>query len=320
MRISFVGGGTDLPSFYRKFGGAVVSTSVDKYMYVTLNEKFDDGIRISYSKTEEVASVDEVLHPLVREAMKMVGIKGGIEIASMADIPAKGSGLGSSSSFTAGLLHALYGYAGKYVSSEDLAAQSCQIEIDICGEPIGKQDQYAAAYGGLNMIKFNPDDSVSVDPIICDQNTIREMEKWMLVLYTGRVRSASQVLSDQKSRTESDTKTQDALKKMAGLTEDLKLAIEGHNLENFGEILHENWMLKKSLSSKICDSEIGAWYDTTRSAGAIGGKLLGAGNGGFLMAFAPPEKHEAICQSLSSLRPIKFGFDQQGSQIIFYRS
>src|SRR5882672_2717353 len=177
MRMSFVGGGSDLPSFYRSFGGAVVSTAIDKYMYITVNRKFDSGVRASYAKTEEVEHAHQIQHPLIRSVLTHLGIEGGVELASMADIPARGTGLGSSSAFTVGLLHALYAFQHRYVSSEDLARQSCHIEIDVCGEPIGKQDQYAAAYGGLNYIRFHADDTVSVDPIVCDPNTVRRLEE-----------------------------------------------------------------------------------------------------------------------------------------------
>ena len=319
MRMSFVGGGSDLASFYRRHGGAVVSTAIDKYMYITVNRKFDSGIRASYALTEEVEAAHQIKHPLIRAGLTTVGIDGGIEIASMADIPSKGTGLGSSSSFTVGLLHALYGFKHQYVSNEQLAAQSCHIEIEICGDPIGKQDQYAAAYGGLNYIRFHPDDSVSVDPIICSADTLTRLQDQIVVFYTGRSRGAGELLAEQSKKTASETRVQDTLVKMVALAEDLKRELEHNNLDAFGEILHENWMLKKTLVEGISDSELDDWYETARRAGALGGKLLGAGRGGFMMFFAPPERHEAIVHALPGMREVRFRFDNNGSQIIFYR-
>jgi D-glycero-alpha-D-manno-heptose-7-phosphate kinase len=319
MRMSFVGGGSDLPSFYRRFGGAVVSTSIDKYMYITVNRKFDSGVRASYSKTEEVEHAHQIQHPLIRSVLALLGIDGGVELASMADIPARGTGLGSSSSFTVGMLHALHAFQSRYVSAEDLARQSCHIEIDVCGEPIGKQDQYAAAYGGLSYIRFHPDDTVSVDPVVCSRDTIRRLEESILVFFTGRSRSASALLAQQSQRAANDARIQETLKQMVGLAASLKVELEKNNLDAFGSILHENWMLKKTLVEEISDSEIESWYEAGRNAGAVGGKLLGAGRGGFLMFFADPERHAAIRHALPGLRPMKFGLDSSGSQIIFYR-
>src|SRR5882757_8809754 len=199
LRMSFVGGGSDLSVFYRKYGGAVVSTAINKFVYVTVNKKFDDRIRLSYSKTEDAKSAEKIKHPLVREALQMLGIRGGVEITSIADIPGKGTGLGSSSSFTVGLLNALHAFADRYASAEKLAQESCTIEIERCGEPIGKQDQYAAAFGGFSFIQFNPNDSVSVEPIICQRETMRQLEKNLVVFYTGITRSASAILKTQSN-------------------------------------------------------------------------------------------------------------------------
>jgi D-glycero-alpha-D-manno-heptose-7-phosphate kinase len=319
MRMSFVGGGSDLASFYREHGGAVVSTAIDKYVYITVNRKFDSAIRASYSQTEEVDYAHEIKHPLIRAALKLTGIDGGIEVAAMADIPSKGTGLGSSSSFTVGLLHALHGYRNQYVCAEQLAAQGCHIEIDICGDPIGKQDQYAAAYGGLNFIRFHPDDTVSVDPIICNARTLEDLQDQILVFYTGRIRSAGALLARQKEKTVNDEQTRETLLRMVGLAATLKRELELNNLDAFGDILHENWVCKKTLVDGISDDEIDNWYETARRAGARGGKLLGAGQGGFLMFFAPQDRHEAIAHALPGLREVSFRFDRNGSQIIFYR-
>lgn len=317
LRMSFVGGGSDLPVFYRKFGGAVVSTAIDQFVYVTVNKKFDDRIRLSYSKTEEAKSAEKIKHPLVREAMKMLGLDGGVEITSIADIPAKGTGLGSSSSFTVGLLHALHAFANRYASADKLARESCQIEIERCGEPIGKQDQYAAAYGGFNLIEFNQDDSVSVEPIICKRETLLQLEANILVFYTGITRSASALLKNQSDAVAAEKKKQKMLRRMVELAHELKAELEKNNLDAFGEIIHENWELKRNLTSGVSSGVIDDWYARARKAGAVGGKLLGAGSGGFLMFYAPRDRHDAIARELSELRRMDFGFEPQGSKIIF---
>lgn len=317
LRMSFVGGGSDLPVFYRKFGGAVVSTAIDKFVYVTVNKKFDDRIRLSYSKTEEVSSVNRIKHPLVREALKMLGIPGGVEITSIADIPAKGTGLGSSSSFTVGILNALHAFACRYASAEQLARESCEIEIERCREPIGKQDQFAAAFGGFNFIEFYPDDSVSVEPVICKRETLRELQANILVFYTGISRSASALLKTQQKAVASEKSKQKVLRKMVELAHVLKAELQKNNLQAFGQIIHENWLLKKSLTESITTSSIDHWYDKARRAGALGGKLLGAGTGGFLMFYAPRERHAAITKELGALRRMDFKFEPQGSKIIF---
>ncbi len=318
LRMSYVGGGSDLSAFYQEETGAVLSTSIDKYMYVALNRKFDGRIRISYSRTEDVELASQVEHPLVREALALTGIQGGIEIASLADIPSKGSGLGSSSAYTVGLLNALYAYKNQFVSKETLARQACDIEINRCGEPIGKQDQYAAAYGGLNLIRFNPDESVSVDPVICKPALLHTLEDSTLVFFTGRTRSASAVLAEQsKALLQSDRKV--LMRRMVQLAFELKAELESGTLDNFGPILDENWRLKSQLASGITDPQIDDWYATGIKHGALGGKLLGAGNGGFIMFYAPPELHPAITLALSALEPVKFMFDQNGAQIVFYQ-
>jgi D-glycero-alpha-D-manno-heptose-7-phosphate kinase len=318
LRISFVGGGSDLPAFYREHGGAVISTAIDKYVFVNVNKKFDNGIRISYSKTEEVEHVDQVEHPLVRAAMRHLGLEGGVEITTIADIPSRGTGLGSSSSFTVGLLHALNAFKGQYVSSSKLGGDSCHIEIDMCGEPIGKQDQYAAAFGGFNLIEFKPDDSVIVSPVICDRATLRELEANILVFYTGVTRSASALLKQQSEAIASDPAKQRAMIRMVELAHVLRDKLHQNNVAAFGEILHENWMLKKSISSAVTTNDIDHWYNAARRAGASGGKILGAGAGGFLLVYAPRESHEAIKAALHMLRPISMGFEPLGSRIIFY--
>jgi D-glycero-alpha-D-manno-heptose-7-phosphate kinase len=318
LRMSFVGGGSDLPAYYRENSGAVLSTAIDKYIYLAVNRKFDGRIRLSYSRTEEVDHFSEVEHPLVREALALTGVESGIEIASLADIPSKGSGLGSSSSFTVGLLNALNAYQARYISKHQLAEQACEIEIQKCGEPIGKQDQYAAAFGGLNLIQFHPDESVTVDPVLCSAPTLRKLEDHILVFFTGRTRSASQVLAKQSEGLRGDGHKK-LMQRMVELAFELKRELEAGVLDAVGAMLHENWKLKMQLADGITDSQINGWYDAGIKGGATGGKLLGAGNGGFIMFFAAPERHAAIAKALAMLEPVKFGFDRAGAQISYYQ-
>jgi D-glycero-alpha-D-manno-heptose-7-phosphate kinase len=318
LRMSFVGGGSDIPAYYRDDIGAVLSTSINKYMYICVNKKFDGRIRLSYTKTEDVHSRHEIEHPLVREALTLVNIHGGIEIASMADIPSKGSGLGSSSTYTVGLLNALYAYRNQFVSKEKLARQACEIEINRCGEPIGKQDQYAAAYGGLNLIRFHPDESVSVDPVICKPSLLHEMEDSILVFFTGQTRSASAVLANQSAAMKT-TDRRVLMRRMVKLAFEMKEQLESGTLDHLGDLLDENWRLKAQLTYGISNPQIDAWYATGMAKGALGGKLLGAGNGGFMMFFAPPERHADIKAALFNLQSVKFRFDCTGAQIVFYQ-
>jgi len=312
--MSFVGGGSDLPAYYREETGAVLSTTIDKHMYICVNKKFDGRIRLSYARTEDVLSRHEIEHPLVRQALDVVGIDGGIEIASMADIPSKGAGLGSSSSYTVGLLNALYAYREQLVSKECLAREACEIEIDRCGEPIGKQDQYAAAYGGLNLIRFHPDESVSVDPVICKPDLIENLEESMLVFFTGRTRSASAVLANQSEAIRAADR-RSLMHRMVQLAYEMKEQLESGSLDHLGDLLDENWRLKTQLAAGITDPQIDTWYAKGIKNGAHGGKLLGAGNGGFMMFFAPKERHAHITAALGDLQPVKFRFDCGGTQL-----
>lgn len=317
LRMSFVGGGSDLAAYYRRHGGAVVSTAIDQYVYVTVNRKFDERIRVSYSQTEEVGSVRSVRHPLVRESLRQVGVKGGVEITSIADVPSRGTGLGSSSAFTVGLLHALHAWRGEYRSAEQLAREACEIEIERCGEPIGKQDQYAAAYGGLNFIEFYPDERVSVQPIVCRPELLRDLQARLLVFYTGITRPAAKVLQEKQRRIATESAKQAVLGRMVELARTLRAELQANHIAAFGEILHENWELKKQLARDVSSARIDAWYEAARRAGAVGGKILGAGSGGFLLFFAPASRHEAIRRALSTLRPVPMRFEPQGSRILF---
>jgi D-glycero-alpha-D-manno-heptose-7-phosphate kinase len=317
LRISFAGGGSDLPAFYQQEGGAVVSTAINKYIYITVNPKFDHKIRASYSVTEIVDDVGELHHELIREALHLLQIKQGIEITSISDIPSQGTGLGSSSSYTVGLLNALYAYQGHMAGAERLGHESCYIEIERCGKPIGKQDQYIAAYGGLQYIRFNPDGDVFVDPIICSPSTRQRLQEGLLLLYTGLTRRADDILIRQSRETQTDEAKRAALRRMVGLAGQLSEALSRNDTDAFGEILHTGWMEKRRLVDNISNGRIDTWYEQARAAGAIGGKLLGAGGGGFLLLYAAPDRHPAICRALPELRPVPFLFCPQGSKVIY---
>lgn len=317
LRLSFLGGGSDLPSYYRAKGGAVLSTSIDKCVYVTVSQKFDNALRVSYSKTEEVDDASSVEHPIVREALAKLGIRGGIEITSVADIPAKGTGLGSSSSFTVGLLNALHAFNGRHASAEQLASESCNIEIERCGEPIGKQDQYAAAYGGLNFIRFNRDDSVDVQKIFCRSETLETLQSMLLVFYTGITRSASGVLAQQSANLASERDKIATMDRMVASAEAILADLQSDRIDTIGEALHESWCLKKSLAAGISNSTIDSAYEAAMAAGAQGGKILGAGGGGFLLFVVPLENQAAVRAALSGLRETPFRFSKTGSRIIF---
>lgn len=306
-----------MAAFYSRYPGAVVASTIDKYIYITVNKRFDSSIRISYSQTENVKKVEHLQHKLFREVMKYSGVDGGVEITSIADIPSKGSGLGSSSAFTVGLLKALQAYKHRSSSSGQLAKDAAAIEIDILREPIGKQDHYASAYGGFNFIQFNPDHTVKVEPIIFSQDTRRKLQSNCLVFFTGITRGASEILTQQKHNIISDVSKVNILKQMVKLAHQLKADLENNNLDSFGPILHENWILKKQLSNKISTDQIDIWYKKAKEAGAYGGKILGAGGGGFLLFYAPVEKHEAIKQVLKDLMPVEMAFENEGSRIIF---
>ncbi len=317
FRVSFVGGGTDLKDFYKETYGAVSSTAIDKYMFITVNRLsgfFDYRIRVSYAKTELVKNVKDIHHPIVREALKLLRLDGGFEIHSMADIPAQ-TGLGSSSSFTVGLLNALHAFKGEYVSAEQLAQEACKLEIDILKEPIGKQDQYIAAYGGLKYIRFNPDETVYVDPIICSPETREALFSNLLMFFTGWTRSASQILKEQKRAT---ARKMEILQRMRDLTKDInKVLSDGKDLARFGHLLHENWMLKRELVGGITNPGVDSHYESALKAGALGGKLLGAGGGGFLLFYVRKQDQDKVRKTLKGLMEIKVNFEPQGSKIIY---
>lgn len=317
LRISFVGGGSDIASFYNHEPGAVVTTAINRYIYIAVNKQFDGRIIVNYSKTEIVRRVSDIENNLVREALKLTGMKGGIHITSIADIPSEGTGMGSSSSYVVGLLNALYAFQGKHVNAEKLAREACKIEINILKKPIGKQDQYIASYGGLQHMQFNSDDSVYVDPIICKAEIKKVLEKRLLLFYTGITRSADIILAKQ-TRNMARKKTKRAImNEMVSLAKQMRNALNKNKLDTFGEMLHENWILKTQMADSVTNNKINTWYTIARKNGAIGGKLLGAGGGGFLLFYAPEEKHAKIIQALSMLTYQDFTFEPQGTKIIF---
>lgn len=314
LRVSFAGGGTDIADYYRNGYGAVVSSAIKKYVYVTVNKRFDDDIRVSYSKTETVDSLDKIEHGLVREALRKVGIRNGIEITTIADIPSKGTGLGSSSAIAVGLLNALYAFKGHRAGPKKLAEEACEIEIDKLGEPIGKQDQYIAAYGGLQHIKFNADETVILDPVLCPPKTKRDIESHLMLFYTGKTRKASDILSRQKSNSKMN---KDVLDKMRDQAEKLFHDLTSLQVNKLGAILKEGWELKKSLAKGISDPDIDKLYEKALKAGAVGGKITGAGGGGFLVLFVPPESHWSVRHALTGLKDLEFKIEPQGSKIIY---
>jgi len=314
LRISFVGGGTDLKSFYHLEDGMVLSSAIDKYVYVIVKERFDDKIYINYSIKEIVSNVSEIRHQLVREAMKKVGIERGVEITTLADVPSEGSGLGSSSSVTVGLLNALYSYSGIQVTLEQLAKEACEIEINICNKPIGKQDQYIAAYGGINKILFHPDESVTVSRMPIFNTDLLILGSRLLLFYTNKTRKADVILKKQIQKNEGNRKI---LRKMKNLVPKLEAYLKSGKFNYLGKTLHENWLLKKSLVGTISNSKIDDMYSRAMDAGALGGKICGAGGGGFLMMYVPRETQDKVRKALSDYRELPFMLDPFGSRIIF---
>lgn len=314
FRISFAGGGSDLPSFYRRHTGAVLSTAIDKYMYIVLHPFFQkDKIQLKYSKNELVGDVNDIRHPIFREVLKEYGLSG-IDINSIADVPS-GTGLGSSSSFTVGLLNAVRAYLGKASGAGALGAMACDVEINKVGSPIGKQDQYAAAYGGLNLITFHGDESVVVERIIMDRAKKKELERNLFMFYLGGKHSANEILKRQQEAISNDDKFE-VQKKMVQLAYDLKDRLENNDIDAMGTILHEGWLMKKSLTNGITSDVIDTLYNKGIKAGATGGKLLGAGGAGFMLFYCPGSRHEDFLGNMCGESEMKFNFDDQGSKII----
>lgn len=320
FRISFFGGGTDFPEFYREHGGAVLLSTINKYCYLSLHSispYFSYKFRASYLKSETVNSAAEFTHPLIRECLLYIRPAVGLEITHVSELPAR-TGMGSSSAFTVGLLHALHAMAGHRINPEDLARDAILIERERVGDAGGHQDQYAAAYGGLLCLRFNQDRHVDVGRLALKSERILELEKHLLLFYTGVEQSAESILKQQIKRTRQNNA---ALREMLGIVNEAeKILKSGRDIKQFGRLLHETWALKKSLSKNITNSEIDALYHTARQAGALGGKLLGAGGRGFFLVFAPPSKHRPIKRKLRKLKLLPFNFSMEGSRLIFQSS
>jgi D-glycero-alpha-D-manno-heptose-7-phosphate kinase len=317
LRVSFVGGGTDLPAFYEQEGGAVLSTAIDRYVYVTVkrhNELFFEPIRINYSTSEQVNTVGEIENNIARECLRFLDIEPPIYVSTVGDVPAS-TGLGGSSAFCVGLLNALHRYKGERVSAGQLAEEASYIEIDVLGEPIGKQDQYAAAFGGLNLFRFNPGGGVTVQHQRLPNGQIHVLFDYMLMFWSGHQRDANAVLAEQNARTPVNLET---LRRMREQAEELHHLLAGGqmHLGEFGRILHEGWELKRGLASTITTTDIDRWYERALDAGALGGKLCGAGRGGFLLLLVPPEKQGSVRNALSSLIELNVGYETHGSELV----
>jgi D-glycero-alpha-D-manno-heptose-7-phosphate kinase len=314
LRVSLAGGGTDFEDFYSLEGGCVISSAIDKYIYVIVKERFDDMIYINYSRKEIVDRVEDIQHDLVREVMKKTGVTKGVEITTLADVPSEGTGLGSSSSVTVGLLNALYIYQGEQMTQETLASEACEIEIDRIKKPIGKQDQYIAAYGNLRFFRFEKDGHVKIEKMNIPESTRRRLSSNLLLFYTNRTRSADTLLVEQKNNLKENIEYLREIKKYVEVLKEILLANE---LDEVGRVLHETWILKKQLANNISDKELDKIYETALQSGALGGKLTGAGGGGFFLFYCPREHQDSLRTALHKLQELRFHFEIDGSKAIF---
>jgi D-glycero-alpha-D-manno-heptose-7-phosphate kinase len=317
FRISFAGGGSDLKDFYLNYGGAVLSVSIDKYVYLSMHPYFHHNkFFLKYSSSELVDSVDKIQHRIIKQVFSEYAIAG-VDFNSSADVPA-GTGLGSSSSFTVGLINLCNAYTNKYMGKEEIADRACDVEINKLGEPIGKQDQYAAALGGLNYISFTRNDTVVAEKILLSKGKYEELEDSLIMFYLGDTRSASSILKEQSIALASDREKIETTKKMARLAADLKDEFQRDSIANFGDILHAGWLYKKELASGITNPRIDGYYDLAMKNGASGGKLLGAGGGGFLLFSVRPDERERLRTAMADLEEFDFGFDEAGTSVIYY--
>lgn len=314
LRISFFGGGTDFPSFFMEEGGCVLTSAIDKYIFVAVKERFDSKLRIGYTQTEMVDNIDQIQHELIREALRTTGIHSGLEITTMGDIPSEGSGLGSSSTVTVGALHALYTYLGEIVSAEKLAREACSIEIDKLKKPIGIQDQYIAAYGNLRFLDFLPDGQVNIEKVRLDTESRRAFNDRFLLFFTGVSRRASNILKEQKENIK-DRIT--VLREMKQMVYEARKVLTSGDFDAFGLLMHESWKLKKRLAGAITNGAINDMYELARRSGAIGGKITGAGGGGFLLLYVPYERQSAVRSALCSLQELPFRLESDGTKVIF---
>jgi D-glycero-alpha-D-manno-heptose-7-phosphate kinase len=313
LRIGLLGGGTDLPDYYREHGGRVLNCALDKYVYVIVKQRFDDDIYVNYSRKEIVSRVEDLDHELVREAMQMTGVVGGVEITTLADIPSAGSGLGSSSAVTVGLLHALFAYQGRHVPADELAELACTIEIERCGKPIGKQDQYIAALGGIRDIRFGPGDRVVAEELGLSAAERRALQHQIMLFYTGVTRSANSILAEQTANIKATRVQLDLLRDLAGFAVD---RLRSGDIDAIGAAVREGWEAKRKLASGVSNDQIDAAVARALDAGASGVKLTGAGGGGFLLVICPPERHSAVRQSLAGMRELPVKLDPLGSRVV----
>jgi D-glycero-alpha-D-manno-heptose-7-phosphate kinase len=313
LRIGLVGGGTDLPDYYREYGGRVLSCALDKYVYVIVKQRFDDDIYVNYSKKEIVSRVEDLEHELVREAMQMTGVVRGVEITTLADIPSAGSGLGSSSAVTVGLLHGLFAYRGRQVSAEELADRACVIEIERCGKPIGKQDQYIAAFGGIRDIRFGPGERVLAAEVELSAADRRALQHQIMLFYTGVTRSANSILEEQTANIKATRTQLDLLRDLAGFAVD---RLRSGDVDALGGAVREGWEAKRKLASGISSSQIDVAVGRALDAGATGAKLTGAGGGGFLLVICPMERQRAVRQALGDMRELPVKLDRLGSRVV----
>jgi D-glycero-alpha-D-manno-heptose-7-phosphate kinase len=314
LRVGLLGGGTDLPSYYRENGGRVLNCALDKYVYVIVKQRFDDDIYVNYSKKEIVQRVEDLEHELVREAMQMTGVVNGVEITTLADIPsAGGSGLGSSSAVTVGLLQALFAYKGRQVSAEELAERACTIEIERCGKPIGKQDQYIAALGGIRDIRFGPGDEVMAEELGLPAAERRALQQQIMLFYTGITRSADTILAEQNANVEATRPQLDLLRDLAGFAAE---RLRGGDTDAIGPALRESWEAKRKLASGVSNAQIDRTVALALDAGASGAKLTGAGGGGFLLVICPMERQRAVRESLGHMRELPVKLDRFGSRVV----
>ena len=314
LRVSFLGGGTDFAEFYAQEDGWVLSSAIDKYIYVIIKERYDDMIRVGYTRTELVSSVDDLQHELVRECLRKSGITQKVEISTMGDIPSAGSGLGSSSTVTIGLLHAMYAYLGCPVNASTLAREACEIEINVLGKPIGKQDQYIASYGNLRFIRFRQGGEVEMERIHLGPRTLQMLNENLMLFFTNMTRKAETVLVEQKNNVQHRL---DVLRQLKGLALEGRHSLEEGHLDSFGDLLHQGWELKKRLASRITNGNLDAIYKSARQAGAIGGKITGAGNGGYLLLYCPRERQDDVRSALAPLAELPFHLERFGSRVIF---
>lgn len=316
FRVSLCGGGSDLPAFYEKNGGCVISTTIKKYMYITSHPTFEGkNTVLKYSKTEIVDDINDIEHNIFRECLKQEGLSG-LEITSIADVP-QGTGLGSSSSFTVGLIKNLKCHKREYISDYDVAEAACKMEIETLKNPIGKQDQYAAAFGGLNYYQFNKDGSVFVEPILMSKEAYNKLEGNLIMLYVGGEHSASEILKEQSKNMVNAKDKEEGQKKIVDLTIKLKYELEHNNVDAVGKTLHENWLIKKTLASGISNPRFDELYDKAIKNGALGGKLLGAGGSGFFLFYVPKKNQKKFREAMKELPEMEFKFDHQGTTVIF---